>query len=91
VTFASGPRPGDNRHTAPLRNQSNTVLGVVFGMAVVTKDSALPAGMISALFDELSIRGLMPDVLAVLGPDRSTAVKLRVGADRGRARRARGR
>lgn len=71
----------------PLRSQSNSALALVYGMAITTKDSALPVGMLSGLYDELTRRGLMPDLAAVLGPARVEGLELRVAIDRSRVRR----
>ena len=78
-------------HVSSIRTAANSEVAMIFGMAVVTTDSALPAGMLSGLYDELQRRGLLPDLLLVLGEQRTQAVRLRVGADRARFRRAQGR
>ena len=75
---------------ADIRTLSNTALGMAFGMCVQSLPGTTPPGAFAACADELSRRGLMADLLAGLGLERSRTVSLQIAVDRTRARRSTG-
>jgi hypothetical protein len=60
-----------------------------FGMCIQSSTATTPVGAISALADELTRRGLLPELLAMLDREAAGIVRLRITVDRQRVRRAR--
>lgn len=74
--------PGPDR---PLQHETNTALGFGLGRCVSLTDQE-PA-LLVAIADELTLRGLLTDLLESMSRDMRTAVTLQITVARQRAKR----
>lgn len=70
-----------------LRALSNSVVAMAFGMCLQAELNTAPVGALSALADDLTRRGLLPELIEHLGPKIGHATVIRINVDRVRARR----
>ena len=73
-----------------LRRLPNSAVAMAFGMCIQSELGTAPVGALSALADDLTRRGLLPELIEHLGPKTGHAVVIRINVDRVRARRAAG-
>ena len=72
-----------------LGTLSNSAVAMAFGMCIQSKQGTTPPGALAALADELTRRGLLPELLSHFAGDRPAAITLMISVDRVRARRSR--
>lgn len=72
----------------PLAGQPNSAVALALGMALSGRPERTHPGALASIVDELTWRGLMPEITSALGQEMTRALMLRVGVDRSRARKA---